>query len=446
MLRTALPALVVIVAGVVAVLVHTVDGFSSWTRPVARWHLDELLILAVGGVLAGLVVEARCRLHRDVETDSLRRARRQLAVTSERYRSLFDYHPASVFSLDLDGRFLEANPAGEGLVGYPLSEILEKHFLEFVASQHVELSARTFQDALRREPREVEIQLHHRDGHLIDGRVTCLPIIVDDEVVGVYGILVDITEENRIRRKLAAALASAEQANEAKSRFLANVSHEIRTPLTSLLGTTELLEDTGLDEQQARFVEVVNRSGQRLLTLVNDILDIARIDAGETRVQCRPFDVRRLVGDVVSLYDIGARRKGLELHCDLSPGVPEEVVGDPDRLAQVLTNLVDNAIKFTEHGCVVLRVCADRLSAHGPVLRIDVADSGIGVGTVDQESVFEAFHQVDTSVTRKYGGAGLGLTISRNLIELMGGSLSVESSPGKGSTFSIELPLDPPVG
>lgn len=404
--------------------------------------LLALALVASGG--AALHVAARLRMQHEHETESLQRTRRELAITNERYRSLFDYHPACVFSLDLEGHFVEANRASEGLVGYSLAELQHKHFLDLTGPRHAEQSAQAFAAVLQRQPQEVDLELRHRDGRMIDAHVTSLPIIVDDEVVGVYGIAVDTTEDNRIRRKLDAALAAAEKANEAKSRFLANVSHEIRTPLTSLLGTTELLEETGLDEQQVRFVEVINRSGQRLLALVNDILDIARIDAGDTRLEKQPFDVCRLACDVVSLHGISARRKGLELHCELSSDLPEKVVGDPDRLGQVLTNLLDNAIKFTERGFVALRVAVAEPGPgdRGVVLCIDVADSGIGVDPADQEPLFEAFHQVDTSITRKYGGTGLGLTISRNLVELMGGSLTVDSTPGRGSTFSLRLPLE----
>ena len=376
--------------------------------------------------------------------ESLRRTQRELAITNERYRSLFDYHPASVFSLDVEGHFVEANQASEGLVGYSLAEMKEKHFLDLVAHRDAETSARAFVAVLERKPQEVDIQLRHRDGRLIDAHITSLPIVVDDEVVGVYGIGVDTTEDTRIRRELDAALARAEQANEAKSRFLANVSHEIRTPLTSLLGTTELLEDTGLDEQQARFVDVVNRSGQRLLALVSDILDLARIEAGETRLEQRPFDVRRLVCDVVSLYGISARRKGIALQLELAEALPDPVVGDPDRIGQVLTNLLDNAVKFTERGCVVVRVEPEQSAgtqADRVVVRIEVADSGIGIVPEELGKLFDPFHQADTSITRKYGGTGLGLSLSRELVELMGGSIEVQSTLGEGSTFTIRVPL-----
>ncbi len=393
--------------------------------------------------LAAGALAVRRRAHDCREAESLRRTQRELAVTNERYRSLFHYHPASVFSLDLDGHFVEANRASEGLVGYSLAQMQQKHFAELVAPRDAETTLHAFEAVLRREPQEVDVRLRHRDGRPIDARVTSLPIVVDDEVVGVYGIAVDTTEDNRIRRELAAALACAEEASEAKSRFLANVSHEIRTPLTSLLGTTELLEDTGLDEQQARFVEVVNRSGQRLLTLVNDLLDLARIEAGETRVERRAFDVRRLVCDVVSLYAVSARRKGLELLCELPATLPRSLLGDPDRIGQVLTNLLDNAVKFTEHGWVAVRVALDQeTGASRATLRVDVADSGIGVNPADLASLFEAFHQVDTSITRKYGGAGLGLSLSQELVQLLGGSLGVESAPGLGSTFTARLPLE----
>ncbi len=245
----------------------------------------------------------------------------------------------------------------------------------------------------------------------------------------------------RILQHLRDARRRAEAASESKSAFLANMSHEIRTPMNGVIGMTQLLEQTGLTEQQRKHVRTIARSGDHLMSIINDILDFSKVEAGKLTIERVPVSVRELVTEVCDALEANALSKGLTLSHEVDAQVPAFVSGDAVRLRQVLLNLVSNAIKFTEQGGVVVRVAVEGQAADPCPLRWSVADTGIGIVGAQQSTLFDAFTQADESTTRRYGGTGLGLAICKRLVTLMGGVISVESAPGKGSTFAFVVSL-----
>lgn len=250
-----------------------------------------------------------------------------------------------------------------------------------------------------------------------------------------------IDERLQARQALEQAKARAEAANHAKDDFLANVSHEIRTPMTGIMGMAHLLLNEDLTSQQKKFVQAIDTSAKSLLTIINDLLDMSKLEAGKVELESVPFGLESLLGDVVQLFAPRAEQKGLEFTCNLDDVARTHLVGDPTRLRQVLLNLVSNALKFTEQGFVSVSVSALAPTATGLPLRIAVEDSGPGVADEAKHRLFEKFEQADGSISRRYGGTGLGLSICRSLIELMGGDIGMSDGPGGGSIFWIELTL-----
>nr|MBA2486408.1 response regulator [Nitrospira sp.] len=294
----------------------------------------------------------------------------------------------------------------------------------------------------RTEQFEHEHRLRHKDGSYrwILARGSLIRN-EQGEAIRMLGIHIDTTDRKRNEEELRAAKEAAEAANKAKSEFLANMSHEIRTPMNGVLGTTELLLNSELTDKQRHLASTVHRSGRTLLAIINDILDFSKIEAGKLELESVSFDLSQILSESLELFVEAARRKQLRLTQHIGEGVPLYLKGDPVRFRQILMNLLSNAIKFTETGEVSLTTeLAESTTSH-VLLRLAVADSGIGISAAATSYIFDAFSQADGSTTRRFGGTGLGLSIAKQLVGLMGGTITVESSTGNGSTFSFTARL-----
>ncbi|CAE7775830.1 dhkJ, partial [Symbiodinium microadriaticum] len=292
------------------------------------------------------------------------------------------------------------------------------------------------------EPQEVNGVC--QDGKLIPLEVRLIPVEIDDEQLVLISLF-DMTVHKQIDETLQRARLAAEQANEEKSRFLANMSHEIRTPLNAIIGISELLLDDSPTPQQREFLTIVLESGESLLSIINDLIDISKIEAGKLELEAVPFDLREEIGKVFRLLSSHNREKKLTIIWQVDESVPQTLIGDPVQLRQVLMNLVGNAIKFTLEGEVHLEVTREAIDDEGRVkLLFEIRDTGIGIPAEHLERIFSRFVQADSSTTRQFGGSGLGLTITARIVEAMQGRIWAESEEGRGSTFRFTLTL--PVG
>ncbi|HET9475629.1 MAG TPA: ATP-binding protein, partial [Steroidobacteraceae bacterium] len=292
-----------------------------------------------------------------------------------------------------------------------------------------------------RKPLRYETTVQARDGTLYNVIVAKTPLLAEDgTLTGIASVVTDISDQKRNSAVLERARVSAEAAVQAKSRFLANMSHELRTPLNGVVGMTSLLENTTLDARQRRFVRTLRSSAEALITLINDVLDLSKAEAGKLELARGPVDLRRELEQVVGLFSGRAWDKGIDIAAHIGRDVPAVIQGDPIRLRQVFSNLVNNAVKFTDSGAVLLAVNLADGDGAQPMLEFSVSDTGVGVAPDEQKRVFEAFEQADDSVTRRFGGTGLGLAICRQLVELMDGHMGVTSPPGGGSRFFFVIP------
>ncbi|WP_052714120.1 PAS domain S-box protein [Paenibacillus dauci] len=531
------------------------SGGYVWLEASGRYIYDE------EGQVKEMILIAR-------DITERRQASLLIQESEQRYKSLFDYNPASVFSFDTQGRYTTINAQMEVLMGRSEDELIGRSFECFIAPESIYDTAEHFEQALRGKPQSYESEVVVKGGEYRRISVVNLPIVVDQQIVGVYGIATDITEmklhmeqieklgneytlilnsvsegifgldnEGRatfinpaatrmlgfstrelagqllldmfqlthadgttytpednpidqalregtsyeeqeaifLRKDGSSVLVSyritpiwdrgqrkgavvvfnditnekqiirakelAERADRAKSEFLAIMSHEIRTPMNGIIGMTGLLADTPLDEEQRSYIDIIRDSSDSLLHILNEILDFSRIEAGRMVLDHEPIQLNVLLDSVFDLFSARAAEKKIELNYQTEDQIPTTIISDASRMRQVLVNLISNAIKFTDKGSVNLSVRQLERRANECVLEFEVSDTGIGISSDKQGLLFQSFSQLHPAINRKYGGTGLGLAICKKLIELMGGTISVDSEEGMGATFRFVLPL-----
>jgi PAS domain S-box-containing protein len=398
-------------------------------------------------VLLGAIAVAQATT---VFAERMRRERRSferaLRENAAKFESVFRHSldPILIQNLD-DLKFIDVNDAFLRASGYSRDEVLghDPFELDMIASNE-ELSRVGVALAKHGKAHNVEVRFRKRDGETS-------PTLVSASILELGGydcvlvIMRDISALKQAEAQIVAASVAAQAATRAKSEFLAGMSHEIRTPMNAMLGMADLLWESRLGAEQREYVRILRTTGNSMLKLIDDILDLSKVEAGRLTLESAEFDLRESIANTIEALEIRSREKGLALTCEIDPEVPTIATGDALRLRQILFNIVGNAIKFTERGTVALRVTPAAAADGARAIRFAISDTGIGIPPDRIQQIFEEFTQVDSSTTRKYGGTGLGLAIANRLVHLMGGTIEVESELGRGSTFHFVVPLVPVV-
>ena len=394
--------------------------------------------------MVGFLLWITTRLRKEwasAEQESTRATAAEAAMreSEQRYRHIVDLAHDIIYSTDAEGRFTFCNPTAVRLLKYASEDLIGRRYLDLVRPDYRQAVERFYgRQFVKQTPSTYfELPVLAQDGSELWIGQNVQLIIENGRLDGFHAVARDVTERKRAEAELQKAKGVAEAANRAKSEFLANMSHEIRTPMNAIIGMADLLSETPLTKEQEEYVRVFRRASDNLLALVNDILDLSKVEAGGLTLEHVEFDLVELIEKTSEMVAKVAHDKGLELACQVMADVPRDLVGDPHRLRQILLNLMGNALKFTMAGEVVMRVQNDPDARQPGALLFSVSDTGIGVPGDKLGIIFESFTQADSSTTRQYGGTGLGLAISKRLVELMGGRIWATSTVGQGSTFSF---------
>ncbi|TVM15850.1 hypothetical protein DPQ33_14190 [Oceanidesulfovibrio indonesiensis] len=400
----------------------------------------------------------------ELQNEELVSAQSRLEGSRNKYIKLFDFAPTAYFTIDEDGLIRESNLAGSQLLAVDRSILANKPFIAYLHTDSQNTFYKHRQSVLREgmqqtclltiRPRTGGERIVRMHSVLVeelvaeDERDRDLDPASGEKVTSAGYILAaaeDITDLKRTEELLHQAKHASEKANEAKSEFMARMSHELRTPLNGILGLTQLVIESALDAEQQSNLSMVRESAQELLSIVNDILDVSKVEMGVLSLKSCEFSLRRVVRDCASAFENSAKVKGIYCTTKIDPEIEDAYIGDPLRIKQVLTNLISNAVKFTPKGGVEVTVSQDvqQAVAGRHHLRFEVRDTGIGIPEDLIDQIFERFYQVDGSFTRSFEGTGLGLAIAKSLVEMMEGVIQVRSAPGKGSVFTFILPLAP---
>ena len=415
-----------------AFLYVLIYGNTTFFQRLLSFDINELAMRLL--VLAFFMIFGS---HAQFTITQRRKADEALRQTEGKYKTIIESIEDGYFELDLDGKLTFSNDSMGKILGYSTTELVGMRLFQVMDEQDADEFANAV-EAMRRSGKPIEALdsiITRKDGskRFVE---TSMSLIKDarDEIIGIRGILRDVT-----RRKRAEALRqeklAAEAASQYKSEFLANMSHEIRTPLNSIIGLVELTLESDLNPEQNEDLNVVLSASYGLLAIINDILDFSKIEAGKLELEATELSLRAFLSESTKILAGKAHGKGIELAYRIEPAAPDKLIGDPSRMRQVMLNLLGNAVKFTDNGEVIVSVFTEEKTDREILLHFSVKDTGIGIPHEKQKKIFSAFAQADGSTSRRYGGTGLGLTVSAQIVELMGGEIWVESEPGQGSTF-----------
>jgi PAS domain S-box-containing protein len=368
-----------------------------------------------------------------VDITESKMAEQRLQETVERYTSLKKYNHDAIVSFDLQGRIMNANVMAERLTGKKIAELIDSEIAALIGEDNLQRILDDNEEYVKIE-NSID-RIPHINGHWIEVLVTIAPIIVHGKSIGFYLLAKDITEQ----KKLLIEKEAAERTNETKSEFLAMMSHEIRTPMNGVIGMTDLLLDTNLDEEQQEYASIIKKSGESLLAIINDILDFSKIESGSAELVQEPFVLSKVISETLDILMPKALEKNLQINVSVSTGVPRTIIGDSVRIKQVLINLISNAVKFTDAGLIAISVDRIGLELDKVRLQFVIKDTGIGIPGDKIGHLFEPFYQVDHFMVRKEEGTGLGLAVTKKLVQMMDGDIWYEPTQGSGSTFVFHV-------
>lgn len=367
----------------------------------------------------------------------------QLKESEERHKAIFYNNNAVMFMVDpLSGAIMDANPAACRYYGWDSDRILKKSIFDINVAPRAEL-LKKMQTVVEKSAYNFMFQHRMSDGEIRDVEVSCSLIEFAGKKI-IFSIINDVTERRKAEAALIVAKEQAEEASFAKSRFVANISHELRTPMNGIMGFSYLLAGSGLNDVQSEYNEMIKVSSEHLLELINDVLDFSKIEAKKLKLEIAPFDIVKAAKDSVKIVEKQALSKGVPVCFEVEDGVESRVAGDERKVKQIMINLLSNAVKFTSAGKITMRLGRPHEGETSGNLYFTVSDTGIGIPPEKTEEIFQMFHQLDNEDTRLFGGSGLGLSIVRGLVEIMNGKITVRSQPGKGSDFTVTIPVEIP--